>query len=354
MKYCKYCGRQLQEDEMCTCEDAVQKQKEAASEAAMTTTINPYAPTDSSKPASYEDDTTLPEAAVSSPEPSSQPVMAESLQIGEDNTKKQDSSGPDVSQSASNQGTANSETADPGPKVKKTVDLSIFKTALSNIIPYLKAFVKAPASAITVSAENTDLPLAGIIYAIYCISLILCETLGFSRFWKALSPITTLFSFGGSSLVKVSYPWLILCALLTGILLLAITNLVLIIIGICYHSKYNFKQILAGSCGIYIYPTICFLLATIVMFLSVPAACFLLSIGYVAYLIVSYFTIKTLFQKNENSPFLFVSIVLVTALCVLTTVTALKLSAAFSNKVIKANTDYYNENNIGNLFQYYN
>lgn len=317
MNYCKYCGKPLNEQGFCDCEDARKERETMDSSAATTVDEILY---DGSME-SFED------AKASETNPSS-PIEA-SMNENQD----------------FNQWTTDSNTTNTNSHEHKP---NVFKTALKNVFPFLKALVKSPANTIHTCAENVDLPLAGLVYGFYVIAILLCVLSSVSNFMKLINTITSLFTWTGERIVKVSYPWLIVSSILIGILMIVITNIILLLFGFCFHNTYKVKQTLAASCAIFVYPMISYLLTAIFMYISVPAGILILSIGNITYLFMFFYTMKTLFKKNDNSPFLLIAMLLVAIVSLITTFGAVKLTTSFSNKLIKTNTSSYRNDYFNN------
>lgn len=307
MNYCKYCGKPLNEQGICTCEDARKEQEAMDSSAA--TTVDEIQSDDNME--SFDDAKT----AQTNANPTSETFSTQETTANDTNTDSH---------------------------AHKT---NVFKTAFKNVVPFLKALVKSPASTIHTCAENADLPLAGLLYGFYVIAIMLCELCSVSKIMKFIHTITSLFTWTGESILKVSYPWLIVSSILVGISTIVITNLILLLLGFCFHNTYKAKQTLAASCAIFVYPTISYLLAAIFMFISVPIGIVILSIGNITFLFMFFYTMKTLFKKDDDSSFLLIAMLLVAVVSIVTTFCSVKLIASFSNKLVKTNTSSYLNDN---------
>lgn len=283
MRYCIYCGRMLEDDEECTCDDAVRKKQQNSN-----------------------------------------------FENFQNAGQSQDFQNAGQSQNFQNAGH------------------TVFHTALHNVIPFLKALVKAPAAAITTCVDNHDLPLACIIYIMNILSLILCEIITVSKLMNLFSSITSFLSLTGQNLIKVSYGWIILCSFLFAIVKIVIPVVLLYLACICFKSKHSLKQVIAGGCSLFVYPTICNLLASVLIFLSPIVAVCVLVIGNLAYLMMFFFTLKTILHKDDNSIFLLTSVLLVSLLNILVTLSVLKLSFSFSTKMVR-----YNESAYGGIINSY-
>lgn len=365
MKYCSNCGRQLQDNEECNCLNASTEASEtvASAEEGAVTETDYFMDKDSEDVTTSAADTSKNSDMNQDNQTFQNNQFSQGNQATQENQAFQGNQATQGNQAFQGnqtfQGNANDFTqAGPTPK-QKTAKNSVFSTALKNIFPFIKAFVKTPSNALHTSAENTDLPLAGIFYALYCISWILFQVFAFSKLFGLFSGVTnSLIGFTGSY-IKISYPYVIIVGLISSLLLVVITNVFMIFLGLITRSKYNFKQIVAASSGIFVFPAICFLLATIFFFLSIPLSICVLIVGNVAYLLLFFYTGKTLFQKNDNSPFLWIMILLTAILLIITTLTTAKISLSFSSKLVKTETSYnlfgddYYEDSLDDFYQFF-
>ena len=325
MKYCSNCGKQLQDNEQCTCSDSLVEASETTAstqEGVVTESedfFNHYFDADAKK---------VDETSVNNQEFQSQ----ESYQYGQE-SQSQD-------QGFQENSNAFKETG-PTPNSKQGKG-TVLKTALKNVFPFIKASIKTPGNTLHTSAENTDLPLAGIFYVAYCCSWILFLMLAFSKLANLVSGMSYLILGFTQSYVKISYFYAALIALIISLIFVVVTNLFMICLGFITHSKYNFKQIIAASAGIFVFPTICFLLASILIFISIPISICVLIVGNIAYMILFFYTGKTLFQKNDNSSFLWVMILLTAVLSIITTFCTFKVSLSFSSKLVRTESSFDN------------
>ena len=325
MKYCSNCGNQLQDNEQCTCSDSLVE----ASETAASTQEGVVTESEDFFIHYSEADTTQSDQAF---------VNNQGFQSQEQGFQNHEQGFQNHEQGfQENSNTFHQTGPTPNSKQGKA---DVLKTALKNIVPFIKASVKTPGSTLHTSAENTDLPLAGIFYAVYCLSWILFQVLAFSKLADLVSGLSYLMLGFAQSYVKISYFYAILVALVISLMFIVVTNLFMIGLGFATHSKYNFKQIIAATAGIFVFPTICFLLASILIFISIPISICVLIVGNIAFMILFFYTGKTLFQKNDNSSFLWVMILLTAFLSIITTFCSFKVSLSFSSKLIRTESSF--------------
>ena len=296
MKYCKYCGCQLQDHEFCTCPDTVKNNL-------MATTVS--------------------------------------------NSEKEQSNTTDDECGVTNEIPYQSEFV-PFTFEKKQ---SVFTTAIKNIIPYLKAFIKSPANTLHTSAQNTDLPLAGIFYAFYVISLIMFDMILVSKLVAIIRNISNVYTSMvysyGSSQITISYTYAFVCGLLIALLIIALTNVCMFLLGLISHSNYNFKQIVAATAGIFIFPSFCLLFAFLLFFISITLSLGIMVVGVASYILLFFYTAKTLYKKSDNGLFLWVLIGASSILFMITAYITVNVPLSFASNIIKVDDSI--QSNIGNI-----
>ncbi len=284
MKYCKYCGRQLQDHEFCNCPDTVKNNP-------MTTIV----PTSEKEQTNTTDDECGATNEI--------PYQSESVPFTFE--KKQ----------------------------------SVFTTAIKNIIPYLKAFIKSPANTLHTSAQNTDLPLAGIFYGFYVISVIMFDMILVSKLVTIIRNISNVYTSMvysyGSSQITISYTYAFVCGLLIAFLIITLTNVCMFLLGLISHSKYNFKQIVAATAGIFVLPSFCLLFAFILFFISITLSLGVMIVGVASYILLFFYTAKTLFKRSDNGLFLWVLIGASSILFMITAYVTVNVPLSFSSNIIR-------------------
>lgn len=307
MKYCKFCGRQLADNESCSCNDALQEQSITTMDEVKETEISDL----------------------------HNPEVEETLDYNSQSGASEESAIASACTFDHTQQDENSQHTQ--AKNKQTAET--LKAATHNILPFIKSLIHAPVSTIKASAENTDLPLAGIFFAIYFISMILCELCLASRAVSYLSKYIGTFSFA-STYASIQYGWLLLSAFIMGIIIIVLTVGCAVLLSVIFHSSYSPKQVVAACGSIFVYPAAALIAAGILAFISIKLASLLLIFGIVAYLTMFCTMLKTLLKKEDNSSYLLLSIVFVTLLFILVSVASTKIAASFSDYYIKMRTNY--------------
>jgi len=290
MKYCKFCGKQLADNETCNCNEALQEKN--------TMDSTQWTSTD------YTDNQ---EELIQEELIQEEPIQDEPIQAKED------------------------------AKEKRQQTAETLKTAFHNIIPFVKSLIHAPGKTIKAAAENTDLPLSGILYASYTIALILCNVCMSSTMITSIGRKYLRINFL-SDFLSINYGWIVFSALLSSIAVLVITVLFVLILAAIFHTSYAPRQIIAACGSIFVYPTALFLLAGIFGFISSYIAVILFVLGNIAYLVMFQFVVKTLFNKDDNSSYLVTSILIITILFLLTSVVSAKITGACVSKCIQTDS----------------
>lgn len=313
MKYCMFCGSMLNEAGQCTCEAF---KKNQLTQEMNTTEIESV-------------DTTQDEANLNS----DQPVQIESEQPSQTMNHNSNSNPiqTDIHNSQRN--------------ISPKKHHSMIGTALHNVFPFIKALWNTPTTAIKACASNTDFPLALIFYLVYIVTLGLFSGSMALKLTNIIDKLCSIVGVSGSKLVSVSIPWTMVCFLVVGLFEVIIVNLFVCILKCILHGPYNCKQLICGNCAIFVFPLLLNLLMALFALISFPITLgILFFIKCITMLIMIYHVLKTLFHRNDNSSFIFGSILMITLLYFLITISTLRLFVSFAPKMISINSlsSYWN------------
>lgn len=296
MKFCKYCGTQLNDEETCSCENA---QKEAAI------------------------------------------IASEKEEFAKENSFATEETSYSNNQAFNNQQAYESnQTSNEYESVHNNQadhKNSVSKTALSNVIPFIKALFKAPKSAIHTAASNTDLPLAGIFYALYFFSFVIFELVAVDKINKGIKFLSMLS--GSHYGFKIKNSWIVTIVLICTLTYFVCTIIATLILAKIAKSRYNAKQLIAGTSSIFVAPTLCYLVASVFMFLDLSKLTLcIIFISFISYIIMSFYTIHTLCNKDSNSSFLWSTIIVVSFMYLALIFASFKLSISYISKSVMNST----------------